>query len=72
VALTRADYLEHFRNALGRVLTLNPEIISLLQAGLADYVTNGTRGTLADRREAIRIIRTYGREAAMSPGRLLA
>jgi hypothetical protein len=56
MALTRADYLEHFRNALARALSNNTDIIPLMVPGFADYIINGSRGIQADRREAVRIM----------------
>jgi hypothetical protein len=56
VALTRADYLEHFRSAVGRALLQSKDGVPLLIAGLVDYIQTGNRGTIADRREAARVV----------------
>lgn len=56
MALTRADYLEHFRSAVGRALMRSTDGIPLLIGGLVDYIQNGSRGTIADRREAARAV----------------
>jgi hypothetical protein len=57
MALTRSQYLEHFRRAIARVVTLNPEAsISPILEGMLDYVTQGTYGTQAERLETAYII----------------
>ena len=56
MALTRSDYLEHFRSAALRALTQSPDGIPFLLGGLLDYVQSGSRGTVAERREAARTI----------------
>jgi hypothetical protein len=57
MALTRSQYLEHFRRVMARVVALNPEaaITPLLQ-GMLDYVTQGTFGTQAERLETAYIM----------------
>ena len=56
MALSRSDYLEHFRSAVGRALQASPDAVPLLLAGLLDYVQTGARGTVAERREAARAV----------------
>jgi hypothetical protein len=56
MALVRADNLEHFRNALANAVSTNPDSIPRLVPSFADDVLNGTRGTQADRRAAVRIM----------------
>lgn len=57
MALDRAAYLEHFRRATARVVTLHPEeSVGPIVQGVVDYVTSGTFGTQAERQEAAYII----------------
>ena len=56
MALTRADYLEHYRLVLGRFFVANPDLVQRFGEVFTTYVTNGTRGTVADRREACRML----------------
>lgn len=56
MALTRAEYLEHVRGIMGRYFNEYPELVAMFGTVFEGYVTNGTRGNVADRREACRTL----------------
>jgi hypothetical protein len=54
--LTHQETLEHASAIFKHVLRDLPEIIHTMHAALEDYVVTGTLGTVAQRREAVRLV----------------
>jgi hypothetical protein len=55
-SLTHQETLEHGAAIFKHVLRDLPEIIHTMHPALEDYVVTGTLGTLAERREAVRLV----------------